>query len=244
MLPKKNPDKEIGRNSSLYFLIGLNLMLFFTWYGLNFKSYTNDDYVSQALQLEQDYEEDIPITNIDAPLPPPPPPPAAAPEIITVVDNIEEVEETIIESTETDQAEEIEERVITIAEASVEEVEDDIEVPFAIVESVPIYPGCKGKNNKELRDCFQEKVLQHVKDNFRYPEAALELGIYGKVYTTFIIGTDGTVQGVKTRGPSDILEKEAKRIISTLPKMTPGKQRDRAVKVGFAIPINFKLEVQ
>lgn len=243
MLPKKNPDKEIGRNSTLYFLIGLNLMLFFTWYGLNYKSYPKDDYVSQALQLEQDFEEDIPITNINAPTPPPPPP-AAAPEVITVVENVEEIEETLIESTETSQSEEIEERVISIDEAIVEDVDEDIEVPFAVVESVPIFPGCKGKNNAELRACFQAKVQQHIKDNFRYPESALDLGIYGKVYTVFIIGADGNVQNIKTRGPSEILEKEAKRIVGLLPKMEPGKQRDRNVKVQFGIPINFKLASQ
>ena len=243
MLPKKNPDKEIGRNSTLYFLIGLNLMLFFTWYGLNYKSYPKDDYVSQALQLEEDFEDDIPITNISEPTPPPPPP-AAAPEVINVVENIDEVEETLIESTETSQSEEIEERVISIEEANVDDVDEDIEVPFAVVESVPIFPGCKGKNNEELRACFQEKVQEHIKDNFKYPEAAIDLGIYGKVYTVFVIGSDGNVQNIKTRGPSEILEKEAKRIVSLLPKMVPGKQRDRNVKVQFGIPISFKLVAQ
>lgn len=243
MLPKKNPDKEIGRNSTLYFLIGLNLMLFFTWYGLNYKSYPEDDFVSQAIQLEEDFKEDIPITNIESQTPPPPPP-AAAPEVIAVVENVEDVEETLIESTETSQSEEIEEREVSIEEVAVEEVDEDIEVPFAVVESVPIFPGCKGNTNEELRACFQQKVQQHIKDNFSYPESALDLGIYGKVYTVFVIGADGYVQDIKARGPSEILEKEAKRIVGTLPRMVPGKQRDRNVKVQFGIPINFKLVTQ
>lgn len=241
MLPKKNPDKEIGRNSSLYFAIGLNLMLFFTWYGLNFKTYPKDDFIAQTIQVEEEFEEDIPITNYEQTTPPPPPP--AAPEIITVVENVEDVEETIIESTETSQSEEIEERVVSIDEVKVEEVEEDIEVPFAAVESVPIYPGCKG-SNAELKACFETNVLEHIKNNFKYPDAALELGIYGRVHVVFVVDKHGNVADIQTRGPAQILEKEAERIISKLPKMTPGKQRNRPVNVKFAVPINFKYVAQ
>ena len=70
MLPKKNPDIEVGRNSSLYFAIGLNLMLFLSWYGLNYKTFESDVSSFSMMQLDQEMEEDIPITNFNAPPPP------------------------------------------------------------------------------------------------------------------------------------------------------------------------------
>jgi protein TonB len=84
--------------------------------------------------------------------------------------------------------------------------------------------------------------MQHVKDNFRSPNTAIELGLYGKVYVLFAIDKTGKVSRIKTRGPDKILEKEAARIIGLLPKMTPGKQPGRAVSVPYSIPINFVLK--
>ena len=67
------------------------------------------------------------------------------------------------------------------------------------------------------------------------------MGIQGRVYVSFIINKDGTIGSVRMRGPDKNLEKEAARIINKLPKMTPGKQRGRPVRVPFSIPITFKL---
>ncbi|MCF1420334.1 energy transducer TonB [Mangrovimonas futianensis] len=240
MLPKKNPEVEIGRNSGLYFAIGLNIMLLFTYFGLNYKSYEKDVLLADVLQMEQQFEEDIPITNLNTPPPPPPPPAAAAPEIINVVEDVEEVQESIIESTESNQSDKIEEKVVQVDEVEVEEVEEEIDVPFAIVESVPIFPGCEGKSNQDLRACFQSGVLGHVKKNFKYPEVALQLGMHGRVMVSFTVDRDGHVSAIKTRGPDKILEEEARRIISLLPAMEPGKQRGKPVKVTFGLPINFK----
>jgi len=65
-------------------------------------------------------------------------------------------------------------------------------VPFAVMENVPVFPGCETmKTNQEKRACFQKKVNQHVKKEFKYPPTALELGIQGKVYVQFVI--DGNV---------------------------------------------------
>ncbi|MGB1979907.1 MAG: energy transducer TonB, partial [Flavobacteriaceae bacterium] len=146
----------------------------------------------------------------------------------------EEVEETVIESTETD-----EEEIIEIVE--VEEVEEDIDVPFAVIEDVPIFPGCESVKKSERRNCFQEKMNRHIRKNFRYPEIAQEMGIQGRVYVQFVIAKDGNITGVRMRGPDKNLEKEAARIIGKLPKMTPGKQRGRPVRVPFSIPITFRL---
>ena len=123
-----------------------------------------------------------------------------------------------------------------------EELEEDVEVPFALVEKVPVWPGCEQyKSNTDLKKCFQEKIKGHLMTHFQYPDVALELGIHGRVYVLFKIDKNGRVANIKTRGPDDILEKEAHRIISLLPKMKPGKQRNNSVSVPYSLPINFKL---
>jgi len=70
----------------------------------------------------------------------------------------------------------------------------------------------------------------------------MEMGIQGKVFVNFIIDKDGSITNIQMRGPDKNLEKEAQRIISELPKMTTGKQRGRAVRVPFSIPIIFRLQ--
>ena len=241
MEAKKNPSLEIARNSGIYFAIGLNIMLFFTWRGLEYKTYDKGEISQEILQMtDMELEEDIPITNLDAP-PPPPPPAASAPDVITVVEDAEEIEETVIESSETSQEDEIADP-IEVADVEVEEVEEEVSVPFSVVENVPVFPGCAGRNNAELRACFAMKMNEHIKKNFNYPESALELGLYGKVFVLFSIDANGTVSNIKSRGPSPVLEKEAERIISLLPKMEPGKQRGEPVKVPYSIPIYFKIE--
>jgi len=93
-----------------------------------------------------------------------------------------------------------------------------------------------------MRNCFQEQINKHIKKHFRYPDIAQEMGIQGRVYVNFIISQDGSITQIKIRGPDQNLEAEAKRIISLLPAMTPGKQRGRPVRVPFSIPIVFRLQ--
>ena len=118
----------------------------------------------------------------------------------------------------------------------------DMDIPFAIIEDVPLFPGCERVAKSKRRDCFQEKMNIHIRKNFRYPEIAQEMGIQGRVFVMFTIGSDGSIINIRTRGPDKNLEKEAKRIITKLPQMTPGRQRGRAVRVPFSIPIQFKLQ--
>ena len=115
------------------------------------------------------------------------------------------------------------------------------EIDFDSVERPPIYPGCEPYIQK-LRSCFQTKIQTHINKNFRYPEFAQKTGIQGRVFVQFIIDKDGSIVGIRTRGPDKNLEKEAQRIIGKLPTMTPGKQRGRPVRVPFSIPITFKLQ--
>ena len=234
MQPKKNPKADLNKNRNLYFVMGLTLVLGVTWGAIEYKTYEKV-FDLAALDMLEDDDEDIPITE-QLKTPPPPPPPPPAPEVIEVVEDEEEVEETVIESTETDQDE------IIIEDIEVEEEFEDIDVPFAVIEDVPIFPGCESVAKSQRRACFQDKINQHIRRNFRYPEIAQEMGIQGRVYVNFIIAKDGSITNIRMRGPDKNLENEAQRIISRLPQMTPGKQRGRAVRVPFSIPITFRLQ--
>ena len=237
MQPKKNLKADLTKNSSLYFIIGLTSVLFFTWQAIEWKTYDRSGYGYEALDVDDDDDEDIPITEQLKVPPPPPPPPPPAPEIIEVVEDEEEVEETVIESTETDQ-----EEIVEVEEVEIEDDFEDVDVPFAVIEDVPIYPGCENVAKSQRRDCFQEQINKHIRKNFRYPEIAQEMGIQGRVYVNFIISKDGSITNIRMRGPDKNLEKEAARIIGKLPTMTPGKQRGRPVRVPFSIPITFRLQ--
>ena len=231
---KKNPKADLTKNSNLYFAIGLAVILFISWRAIEWKTYDRSGYGYEALNIDDDDDEEIPITE-QIKTPPPPPPPPPAPEIIEIVEDEEEIEETIIESTETDQ-----EEIVEIVE--VEEEFEDVDVPFAVIEDVPIFPGCERVAKSKRRDCFQEQINKHIRKNFRYPEIAQEMGIQGRVYINFVIDKDGSITSIRMRGPDKNLEKEAQRIIAKLPRMTPGKQRGRAVRVPFSIPITFRLQ--
>ena len=231
---KKNPEADLNKNRNLYFVIGLTLVLGVTWASVEYKSYEKKIDLTNGDMLVDD-EEDVPITEQLKTPPPPPPPPPPAPEVIEIVEDEEEVEETVIESTESDEE-------MVIEDIVVEDDFDDIDVPFAVIEDVPIFPGCESVAKSQRRACFQEQMNKHIRKNFRYPDIAQEMGIQGRVYVNFIISKDGTITNIRMRGPDKNLENEAARIIGRLPKMTPGRQRGRAVRVPFSIPITFRLQ--
>ncbi|MFL2622184.1 MAG: energy transducer TonB [Flavobacteriaceae bacterium] len=237
MESKKNPKADVGKNGSIYFAVGLALMLFLTYSTINWKTYDKSDIDIGKLNLDDELDEEIPIIEQIIP-PPPPPPPPAAPEVIEVVEDEEEVEETVIESTETDQDEEIE-----IEEIEIEEVVEDVEVPFAVIENVPEYPGCERGSNAEKRKCMSDKIAKFVQRKFN-TDLAGDLGLSGRqrISVIFKIDKNGNVTGVRSRAPHPRLEKEAARVINMLPKMKPGKQRGKPVIVPYSLPITFQVQ--
>jgi protein TonB len=239
MEPKKNTKADVSRNSSLYFAVGMLLMLILTYSAINYKTYDKSAIDIGQLNLDAELEEEIPITE-QIQTPPPPPPPPAAPEEIEIVEDEEEVEETVIESTETDQEEEIAE----VEDIVVEEVEEDIEVPFAVIENVPVFPGCENeKGNNAKKQCMSDKISAFVNKKFN-TDLAGELGLSGKqrISVIFKIDKSGNITSIQARAPHPGLEKEAKRVIGLLPKMQPGKQRGKAVTVPYSLPILFQVQ--
>ncbi|MBV7269757.1 energy transducer TonB [Winogradskyella luteola] len=238
---KKNPKSDVSRNSSLYFAVGLALMLAISYMAINYKSYDKKDVVADTLNLDDELEEEIPITQQLVTPPPPPPPPPAPPEIIEVVEDDVEVEETVVESTET----EMETEIVEVEEVAVAEVEEVLEVPFSVIENVPVFPGCENeKGNEAKKACMSEKVKKMVNRKFN-KDLAGDLGLQPgkkKIFVSFKIDKNGNVVQVGARGPHPALEKEAKRVINLLPKMKPGKQRGKAVIVPYSLPIVFQVQ--
>ena len=241
---KKNPGAEISRYSFIFFQLGMVLMLFFTWRGMEWKSFDRMDLDGGMVLVSDLLDEDIPIMDLPNTPPPPPPPPAAA--ISTVILEVEdeaEIEETVIESSELNQNADIAD-IEDIEEGEIEE-EEIVNVPFAVIENVPIYPGCEDQpNNNAKKECMSKKVEKFVVGRFDTSLAG-ELGLEGRqrISVQFKIDKDGNVVDVRARAPHPKLEEEAIKVVSALPKMIPGKQRGKPVGVLYALPIIFQVEI-
>ncbi len=236
---KKSPKANLENYSKLFMQLGLVLALLITYIGIEHKTFEREITDLGDANLQEEVEEDIPITErIEQIKPPPPPPPA--PEVIEVVEDEKEVEETVLESTETDENEAVEVEEI---EEVVEEEEILEDVPFAIIEDAPVFPGCKGSKAAKKK-CLQEKIKKHVNRKYNTGLAG-DLGLdpgKKKVYVQFKISKTGSIVEVRARGPHKRLEKEAIRVVKLLPKMIPGKQRGRAVGVKYTLPITLLVE--
>ena len=116
------------------------------------------------------------------------------------------------------------------------------DVPFAVIDEVPVFPGCE--EDSDLKLCFQEKITQHVGENFNSKlgkDLGLEPGLK-RIFVMFTIDKNGEISEVKARAPHEKLEEEAIRVVKSLPKMQPGKHKDKAVNVKYSLPIAFKIE--
>lgn len=234
MEPKKNPQADLENYRSTFVLFGLVFALLTCVIAIEWKTYEKSLASLGELDVMID-DEIIPITQRQQTPPPPPPPP---PEVIEVVeDDVELEEELEIQSTETDMEEEVE--VI-----DVEEEESDEILNFAVVESVPVFPGCESaKSNDEKKACLQQQLIKYVSTNFKFPEMARQMGIQGKVYVNFVFEKDGSISDVKVvRGVDDLLDNEALRVVKSIPKVQPAKQRGKPVRMSFTLPINAKLQ--
>ncbi len=121
--------------------------------------------------------------------------------------------------------------------------EDPVSVPFAVVEDVPVFPGCEHlATNKEKAACFSEKIRKIVARKFN-TELGERYGLSGlqRIYTMFEVSSTGVIQNIQIRAAHPGLEKEARRVIGLFPEVTPGKQRGRSVTVKYQLPISFKI---
>ena len=237
---KKNPKADLAKQSGLFFAIGFAAISGFTLWGFEAKMQDKGNLSYQYTVNDKTVIEEDPVA-IELPTPEMPqqaPPPPVLTQEIEIVESDKPVEEVLIGSTDPSDP------TPPALPESIPVVEDEnpeIVVPFAVIEDKPLFQECKNVPRSEQMSCFKEHLDKHVKNNFRYPQAALDMGIEGRVNVSFRINTDGTISILGVRGTDRILEDEAKRIISSIPKLIPGKQRDKPTAVTFAYPINFKL---
>jgi|TARA_B110000914_G_scaffold226156_1_gene249485 protein TonB len=215
MESKKNSKVSLENKKGMFLQIGLMIALIVVLVSFEWKSYDKSNYDLGNLNLDELEEEIIPITRQEVKPPPPPPPP---PEIIEIVEDEVVIENEVeIEETETDENE-------------IVEIEEDDEEIFMVVENMPLFPG------------GDLGLMKFIQKNVKYPAIAKEYNITGKVYVSFIVDRQGKVTNVKiVRGVDKNLDAEALRVVSSLPRYTPGRQRGKAVRVMFTIPINFTL---
>jgi protein TonB len=236
---KKNPKSNLENYSKLFVQLGLVLALFITYVAIENKTYDRQFASLGDANMNAEMEEETIITErVEQVKPPPPPPPA--PEVIEIVEDEKEVEETIIETTETNEKEKV------VVEKIVEIQEEEVmleDVPFTIIEDVPVFPGCKG-NKQELKDCFSKMVQKHFIRKFN-ADLPNELGLPSgkkKVYIGFKIDKNGDVVDIQARAPHPKIKDEVVSVMKQLPQMKPGRQRGTAVGVKYSIPFTLIVE--
>jgi len=112
---------------------------------------------------------------------------------------------------------------------------------LTVKEIAPIWPGCQGKKGAGIDACFRQKLAQHIGKNFKYPAAAYKKNEQGRVVVEFYITKQGTVDIKSVTGGSKSLQTEAKRNISTIPKMAkPGMMAGKPRAIKYTVPITFK----
>ena len=179
--------------------------------------------------VDEDFliEEEVEIQQTTQETPPPPPPPVVQEvEVLNVVED--DVETESIEISTEDNKEE----VVIAAPVEAPEEEEEEEVVFVVVESMPEFPG------------GQQALFKYLGDNVKYPVIAQENGIQGRVICQFVVNKDGSIVDIEVvrSGGDPSLDKEAVRVIKSMPKWKPGKQRGKPVRVKFTLPVNFKLQ--
>lgn len=226
---KKTPKADLENKKSTWLLVGYVIVLAFMFIAFEWTKRDIKIDTSQAITDLVFEEEIIPITEQPEQAAPPPPP-AAPPiaETLTIVEDDADVEETTIAtSEETNQAVEI--KYVPVA---VEEEEPEEQTIFEVVEQMPEFPngGMAG-------------LMQYLSKNIKYPTIAQENGTQGRVTVQFVVNRDGSIVDAKVlRSVDPYLDKEAIRVISSMPKWKPGMQRGKAVRVKYTVPVMFRLQ--
>ncbi len=226
---KKSPKADLEKRRVLFLEIGLAIALAVVW--IMFE-WSNDPGKVDEIKfaMDQELEEDVVITRQDVPPPPAaPPPPAPKQQVVDVIEVTKEkldVKDEIQVDAEAEVEEEVEVQEIQEEEEVIEE-----QKVFVRVEKMPEFPG------------GTKALLKYVHDNIVYPQVAADNGVQGKVYLKFVVEKDGKVgEVVVQRSPDKLLEKEAVRVVKTLPKFTPGMQRGKPVRVWYQLPVTFRLQ--
>lgn len=225
---KKNPKADLEKRRGLYLEIGLVVILAATLVAFEVKSYDSEEETAFQREVIEEVEEQIIQTDIVEPPPPPPPEVPEVTTLINVVDDEQEIKNELVVNAEVTE----ETKNVDIVQVKVEEEEEVAEEPiFTVVESEPEFPG------------GMEALYKYLAQNIKYPQLARENGITGKVYVTFVVEKDGSIANPRIlRDIGGGCGAEAIRVVKAMPKWSPGKQRGKAVRVQFNLPVNFNLK--
>ena len=224
---KKSPKADLEGKKTSNLLIGAIMVLAVLFVGFEWSEREKKVTTDSGIQDVEFEEEIIPITEQEQPQQAPPPPQAPpAEEVLNIIENDSQVEESTIQVSDDTQAA-VE---VKYTPVEVEEEEVDEQQIFQVVEENPEFPG-------GMKEC-----MKFLNNNIKYPQISQENGVQGRVIVQFVVNADGTiVDPVVVRGVDPYLDKEALRVIKLMPKWKPGKQRGKAVRVRYTQPVLFRL---
>jgi len=238
MKPKKNPEANLGTYSTTFMQLGLTLALFISYLTLEYKVADSGLDNSNYFVLNTEVEEIIPQTfhkEIKHK--------AAPKEIVKKIDIIDDASDAIEDFIK---PENIEEPVLNPQNiVEVDDPADEInDIPFPLLEEIPIYPGCEGVPKSLQKKCFTQHITQLVNKSFD-SDLAATLGLSAgkkRIFVIFKIDKSGNVTDVRARAPHKRLEREAIRVVNLIPRMIPGKKHGRTVGVKYSLPIVFNVQ--
>lgn len=221
---KKSLEASLEDKKLTYALVGLVFVLSVCYVAFEWTEKEVTKYEVADMEFAFEEELDIQQTQQET-TPPPPPPPVKEVEVLNVVEDDVETETIEISSEDNDA-----DTVVIAPPVQAEEEEE--EVVFVIVETMPEFPG------------GQQALFKYLSENVKYPAIAQENGIQGRVICQFVVNKDGAIVDVEVvrSGGDPSLDKEALRVIKSMPKWKPGKQRGKAVRVKYTVPVNFRLQ--
>mgnify|MGYP000575743914 CR=1 FL=1 len=225
---KKSPKADLEGKKSTWLLVGYVVVLAFMFVAFEWTQRDVKIDTSQAVADLVFEEEIIPITETPEQAAPPPPEAPKVAELLEIVDDKADIEETTTIINEDNQARvEVKYVPVTVVEEEPEE-----QTIFEVVEQMPEFPngGMAG-------------LMQFLSKNIKYPTIAQENGTQGRVTVQFVVNKDGSIVDAKViRGVDPYLDKEALRVIGTMPKWKPGMQRGKPVRVKYTVPVMFRLQ--
>jgi periplasmic protein TonB len=228
MIPKKSKNANLEDKRAIFLEIGMIFALALALTAFNWKTYER-----KIIFTDPGLVEDIPVDMVPVTVQKPPEPPRIVPPrviaVINIVDDESIIDEDIVIDAEIDPMDAVPEYISSVP-AMEEEVNPLEEEIFTVVESMPMFPG------------GEAAMYAYLQSNMTYPRMAIEAGISGKVYVTFVVEKDGTITDVKLlRGIGGGCDEEAIRVVKKMPVWKPGSQRNIPVRVQYIMNVKFTL---
>ncbi len=221
---KKSPKASLEDKKMLFVMMGLVMVLSLLYIGFEWTE--SEVKVYDSFDTSMLAEEEIEIVQTQQELPPPPPPPV--PDVVEVINVVED--DVIVESVQINTEDDKNKEVVIQAPVAAP-IEEEDNVVFQVVETMPSFPG------------GDQALFKFLGENVKYPAIAQENGTQGRVICQFVVNRDGSIVDVEVVRPVDpSLDKEAIRVIKSMPNWSPGKQRGKSVRVKYTLPVNFKLQ--